>query len=322
MKYTELIYLYFFLSTFLSFIFFKNYADLAKKINYIDNSIPTGSGIIFYLIFFFGFFYFYYYKLFNLLPNRFEIILLCLVIFGIISFIDDKKNIHFIYRLVSQVLLIYFSLSTISIHELQLPLKIAILVSLIIWITILNYTNFIDGSDGFCATTAISIFVTLIFISFFFKINFFSTYIAIISLPVIFVFIFFNKPKAKMYMGDTGSIYLGYLFGFIFLETLIRGYWNLSLSLLIYPIFDCTITIIKKMHNGHYPWERLFDYFFLKPIKHNKNHNFVFNTNLIFNLINVTLILFQIKFDSKIIILGNIILTVIVLNYYKKTKSF
>jgi len=120
--------------------------------------------------------------------------------------------------------------------------------------------------------------------------------LAIIALPVIIVFLSFNKPKAKINMGDTGSIYLGYLFGFIFLDTFIEGYWNLSLSLLIYPIFDCTITIIKKMYNGHYPWERLFDYFFLKPIKYNQNHNLVFNANLIFNLINVALILLQIKY--------------------------
>jgi UDP-N-acetylmuramyl pentapeptide phosphotransferase/UDP-N-acetylglucosamine-1-phosphate transferase len=320
MNYYILIHLYILISTLLSFFLFLIYNKLAKKINYIDNKIPTGSGIIFYIIFFLGFFYFYYFKIFYLLPNKFEIIFLSLILFAILSFADDKINIHFAYRFISQLLLIFLSLSVIPINELQLPLKIAMLISLICWIIILNYINFIDGSDGFCATTAISIFVTLVLLNYFFKINFFSTQIAIISLPALFAFIFFNKPKAKMYMGDTGSIYLGYFLGFVFLETFIKGYWNLSISLLIYPILDCSITILKKIYNGYYPWERLFDYFFLKPIKYKKKHTLVFNANLIFNIINVTLILLQIKLQNNFIILGNIILAVLMLRYYEKNS--
>jgi UDP-N-acetylmuramyl pentapeptide phosphotransferase/UDP-N-acetylglucosamine-1-phosphate transferase len=141
MNYYILIYLYILISTLLSFVLFLIYNKLAKKINYIDNKIPTGSGIVFYIIFFLGFFYFYYFKIFYLLPNKFEIIFLSIILFAILSFADDKINIHFAYRFISQLLLIFLSLSVIPINELQLPLKIAMLISLICWIIILNYIN-------------------------------------------------------------------------------------------------------------------------------------------------------------------------------------
>ena len=48
-----------------------------------------------------------------------------------------------------------------------------------------------------------------------------------------------------------------YILEFIFLEQIL-----LILSLLIYPLLDCTLTLTIKIFKGYRPWARLFDYFF------------------------------------------------------------
>ena len=53
-----------------------------------------------------------------------------------------------------------------------------------------------------------------------------------------------------------------------------QGYWKLSFILLMYPLLDCTVTLFIKIKNGHYPWARLFDYFF-RSNKKNNDHKFV-----------------------------------------------
>ena len=129
---------------------------------------------------------------------------------------------------------------------MNLPLKISILFCVIIWIYILNITNFTDGSDGFLAINTIFIFINIIALSEIFDFNLFSKNIALILLPSVIVFLYFNRPNAKIYMGDSGSILIGFINGFIFLELLTGYYLNIAISLLIYPLLDCSIALIRK----------------------------------------------------------------------------
>ena len=75
---------------------------------------------------------------------------------------------------------------------------------------------------------------------------FFSHHISFIFLPILLSFIYFNKPKAKLYMGDTGSILIGYVIGFCLLELILSELWFLAIGLYAYPFLDCSLTLIKK----------------------------------------------------------------------------
>jgi UDP-N-acetylmuramyl pentapeptide phosphotransferase/UDP-N-acetylglucosamine-1-phosphate transferase len=140
-------------------------------------------------------------------------------------------------------------------------------------------------------------------------------------LPSLFAFtLFFNRPKAKLYLGDTGSIFIGFINGFLFLEISILHNLNLSISLLIYPITDCSIALFKKIIKGKLPWADTSNYSFLQPvIKKNENKKFVFYTNVIFNIMNSLLILLQIKYGWHYMLL-NFLLTLITIKIYEKKK--
>ena len=63
-------------------------------------------------------------------------------------------------------------------------------------------------------------------------------------------------------MGDSGSIFLGYIIGLYSLYFLSINRIDIMITLICYPFMDCSLTIIRKMLDGKYPWERLFDYNF------------------------------------------------------------
>ena len=164
----------------------------------------------------------------------------------------------------------------------------------------------------------------MIVCSSYFKDLYIERLIAIYSLPILIAFLFYNKPIAKLYMGDSGSIFLGFLIGYICISLFLKGYWNLAFSLIIIPFLDCTITLIKKTLKGHSPWKRLFDYFFLIPIKSGYSTNKFLIIVSIFNLINLILIFIQIYFDKTLLILLNFINTLIlflIFNYQMKKKK-
>ena len=121
-----------------------------------------------------------------------------------------------------------------------------------------------------------------------------------------------------MYLGDSGSILIGYFNGFIFLELFILDQLNLAISLIIYPLLDCTFSLIKKTLEGKLPWADTSNYSFLQPtIKKNQNKYYVFNINILFNILNSLFIFIQIKFGWYYIIF-NIILTLITMKIYEK----
>jgi UDP-N-acetylmuramyl pentapeptide phosphotransferase/UDP-N-acetylglucosamine-1-phosphate transferase len=283
-------------------------------------SVITSLGISFLICFFIILYYYVYEKsILEVLPNRYYIFFGSLIILSLVSLWDDIKEIDPKLRLIIQLILVYFSLTNLDFRSLNFPPKLIIFLALVFWVYIINITNFIDGSDGHCAVHAIFFFIGTIYISYNFKLDTFSYYLALINLPIMLTFLNFNKPPAIAYMGDTGSIFLGYIIGFIILENIFLFKGLYFISIFLYPILDCTLTLIKKSIKGIYPWVKLGDYFFLLPIRNGRNHKKVFYASLIYNILNLFFIFLQIDYSSFFFGL-NILSAIILLLYFKSFK--
>ena len=110
-------------------------------------------------------------------------------------------------------------------------------------------------------------------------------------------------------MGDAGSIFIGFLNGFFFLELFSLNYINLSISIFSYMLIDCTITLIKKVRRGYMPWVGLYDYYFLMPVlKNKKYHKKILYIIFISNLLNSLFIYLQVQFDIKFLFIFNLLI--------------
>ena len=291
----------------LTFFLFKNFNRTAKKLGMIEHKnshafhpTPTGSGIIFMIMFVMGSIFIHYFSEYEInLPNKYVILFIGCIVMSLTGFKDDVKQIDPILRLILHFICIYFSLVCLPIDSVDLSIKLSIFVVLVAWIYIANITNFIDGTDGFLITHVIFFYANIFFLNFFTPDEFFSFFLSILILPTSIIFLYFNKPKAKLFMGDAGSIFFGYLIGFSFLEILIMGYWNIALSLLAYPLLDCTIGLIKKTRKGIMPWVGMYDYCYLKPVlDKKKNHIKVLILYTVFNILNFFII--QLQFSNEL----------------------
>jgi UDP-N-acetylmuramyl pentapeptide phosphotransferase/UDP-N-acetylglucosamine-1-phosphate transferase len=291
--------------------------------------VVNGTGIIF-LIIFLIFFYIYLY-IFDLnfyVPEKFYIFLLVLSILGLVSFLDDYKNLDAILRLITQILGVYFALATVP-HIINfLPIKLSIIISLLFWVYIMNINNFIDGADGFCATVSISFFLLVLFVTFYLDLNLFSKFIAILILPILFAFKLFNFPPAKAFMGDAGSIFLGFLIGYCIIELSFNGFPLFAVAAYSYPIVDCSVTLFKKMARGYLPWKRLGDYYFLMPKKNILNKNFIIVEKKIyffiffFSIINSFFLIFSIILKMQYLALVSFLLAILLVLLYRNSKNF
>ena len=107
---------------------------------------------------------------------------------------------------------------------------------------IINFLNFSDGINGLLAG---SLLVTFIYYTFNINTDF------IFLIPIIFVFLYFNWSPAKIFMGDSGSLYLGALYVYILLSSSSLNQ-ILYLVFILSPIlFDVLITLLRRLFNNY-----------------------------------------------------------------------
>ncbi len=138
-----------------------------------------------------------------------------IIIFGFIGLIDDylkvsKKNtkgLPGIFKLILQILFAGFGL-IICFNYNTMSNIFAFLFLIFIIVGTNNGVNFTDGLDGLCAL--ITMVVSLLFcVVSFERGNNELLYINLLILAILLAFIIFNHYPAKIFMGDTGSLFLG-----------------------------------------------------------------------------------------------------------------
>ena len=127
-----------------------------------------------------------------------------------------------------------------------------------LWIVGLsNAINLIDGLDGLScgisAITSVSIFMVMLITG-----DFTSALITAILTGACLGFLPYNKNPAKIFMGDTGALFLGYTLSIISVQGLFKLHTMLSflvpLSIFALPILDTFIAIFRRVLHGQSPF--------------------------------------------------------------------
>lgn len=117
-------------------------------------------------------------------------------------------------------------------------------------ITVINFSDGLDGLAGSLSTiSAITLFLVALS-----KGQTKSALMAIILVGVAIGYLKYNKPPARIYMGDAGAGFMGYILGIIALDGAFKQTTVLSLFVPILalgvPIFDNLFVVIKRFLNG------------------------------------------------------------------------
>ncbi|MDR1543408.1 MAG: undecaprenyl/decaprenyl-phosphate alpha-N-acetylglucosaminyl 1-phosphate transferase [Prevotellaceae bacterium] len=176
--------------------------------------------------------------------NRLDFALLigfCLLF--IIGFIDDMLVLSAFWKLAGETLAAFFLiyLANIRITSFygifgieELPLIWSYALSYLLYIIIVNALNLIDGIDGLASGLGV---IYCLFFGFWFYLigyeyNALFCFSAVGSLIVFFLYNVFGGSKKKIFMGDSGSLILGYLLTFF-----VFNFWEINAKQPIAAIF-------------------------------------------------------------------------------------
>ena len=136
------------------------------------------------------------------------------------------------------------------------PGWLAVPLTIICLIWMINLYNFMDGMDGFAGGMTIMGFGFLCLLALLKG----ETYIAVLSLLTMAAtggFLIYNRPPAKIFMGDVGSTLLGFLAGTLSILAIQRGLCDFWVPLLIFSPFivDATTTLLRRLLRGEKIWQ-------------------------------------------------------------------
>lgn len=201
---------------------------------------------------------------FCIVPKEFiGIILGALIIVGL-GILDDRKPIPAVIKFAVQILAaiipvafgvkieIFTNPNLLSATEYWVLGGLSVPITILWIVGLTNAVNLIDGLDGLAAGVASISSICLLAVALLVSEWNIAVFTACLA-GACFGFLPYNFNPAKIFMGDSGSTFLGYMLACISIEGLFKGYAIISfavpLLIVALPLFDTSTAILRRIKN-------------------------------------------------------------------------
>ncbi|ATH60812.1 MULTISPECIES: glycosyltransferase family 4 protein [Staphylococcus] len=229
------------------------------------------------------------------------------VLIYLVGLIDDIYDLTPIIKLLGQVIaalvVVYYG---VTIDFISLPIGPTIHFGIlgipitVVWIVaITNAINLIDGLDGLASGVATIALMTIGFIAIL-QANIFIMMICSVLIGALLGFLFFNFHPAKIFLGDSGALLIGFIVGFLSL----LGFKNITFVSLFFPIvilavpfIDTLFAMIRRVKKGQHIMQADKSHLHHKLLELGYSHRqtviLIYSIALLFSLSSIILYLSQ-----------------------------
>jgi UDP-N-acetylmuramyl pentapeptide phosphotransferase/UDP-N-acetylglucosamine-1-phosphate transferase len=193
---------------------------------------------------------------------------------AVVSWIDDVRDLppapRFLSHIVAVAVVLILLPDNLLVFQGWLPLALDRIAAGLAWVWFINLYNFMDGIDGITGVETISIGAGLTLIAAL------GGGMTVAGVPVTLLglslagaavgFLIWNWHPARIFMGDVGSVPIGFLAGWLLIATAANGAWAAALILPAYYLADATITLIRRARRLEPIWRAHREHFYQKAI--------------------------------------------------------
>ena len=181
------------------------------------------------------------------------LVLTATVVIAVVGAIDDVRTIAALPRLFLQAAAIAIVIVALP-GELRLVpacpywLERALLGAALLWFV--NLVNFMDGVDWMTVAEVVPVTAGLVLFGIIGALPRDATVAALALGGAMIGFAPFNRPVARLFLGDVGSLPTGLLLGWLLVMLAGAGHLAAALLLPLYYLADATITLLRRLANG------------------------------------------------------------------------
>jgi len=192
-----------------------------------------------------------------------------------LSWVDDLSHIHSGLRLIAHfaaaALVLALLPAKFTLFQGLFPLIADRLLAALAWVWFINLYNFMDGIDGLAGIETLAIGLGLAVLMVLVGRSGGNAAIAAglwgwTLAACAAGFLVHNWHPAKVFLGDVGSVPLGFLLGWLLLQLALWGYWVAALILPAYYLADASFTLMARLLRGEKIWQAHKQHFYQRAV--------------------------------------------------------
>ncbi|MBS7696767.1 MULTISPECIES: glycosyl transferase [unclassified Chelatococcus] len=210
------------------------------------------------------------------------------VVLALIGAFDDIRPLPVLPRLLLQFGAV--ALAVAAVGEIRLfpallpaPVEFALVVLAGVWFV--NLVNFMDGLDWITVAEVVPVSAALALLSLFGTLPLDAGLVAMGLCGAMLGFAPFNRPVAKLFLGDVGSLPIGLILGFLLYRLAGEGHLTAALLLPLYYLADATLTLLMRLRRGEKVWQAHRSHFYQRATDNGFTVMDVVGTVFVLNLV-------------------------------------
>jgi UDP-N-acetylmuramyl pentapeptide phosphotransferase/UDP-N-acetylglucosamine-1-phosphate transferase len=186
------------------------------------------------------------------------VLTLSAVLLAVVGAVDDIRGLGAAVRLLLQAAAVGAVIATLPLGfsilpQIPHPLELMLLLLGGVWFV--NLVNFMDGIDWITVAEVVPITAGIVLLGLVGAASPPTVLVALALLGAIVAFAPFNRPVARLFLGDVGSLPIGLLLGWMLLMLAGRGHLVAALLLPLYYLADATITLGRRIVKREPVWQ-------------------------------------------------------------------
>ncbi|WP_134500694.1 MraY family glycosyltransferase [Microvirga pakistanensis] len=252
------------------------------------------------------------------------IVLLAAIGLAVVGAVDDIRPLPAVPRLLLQLVAVaaVVGIAGRPVFPAWIPdgVQLAVLVLGGVWFV--NLVNFMDGLDWITAAEMVPITAFLAGLGIMTATPF--VFVAAALCGALLGFAPFNKPVARLFLGDVGSLPIGLLVGWMLLELAGTGAFVAAILLPLYYLMDATITLFRRLAKGERVWEAHRSHFYQRATDNGFSMMAVVAHVLVLNLALAALAGVTLVWPSSVVqvaaLLAGLVLVGLVLRRFSRSR--
>ncbi len=205
----------------------------------------------------------------SIVANSVQVIIVITAGLLLLGAVDDRRGLAVRTRLLAQV--IAASVATYTLLPAAPVWLLTLIVIAVIWS--MNLYNFMDGADGLAGGMALFGFGAFAIASA--NVGAYELAAACACIAGAAAgFLFHNFPPAKVFLGDAGSVPLGFLAATLAVGGVAQQVWPIWFPVLVFSPFiaDATTTLVRRGAGGDKLWEAHKEHLYQRMVTHYAGH--------------------------------------------------
>lgn len=186
------------------------------------------------------------------------LVLLAALLLMALGAADDTLNLGAVTKLVAQVVAVAITLAALPDDMRILPfvpeeVERGLLFFGVLWFV--NLANFMDGIDWMMVAEVVPVTAGIALVGALGALPADALVLALALNGAMLGFAPFNRPVARLFMGDVGSLPIGLIVAWLLLLVAGSGHLAAAVLLPLYFIADASLTLLRRLHAGERVWE-------------------------------------------------------------------